>query len=350
MRNKNKETISAQQGARGSAPASGNDRHSSIDDAKFDEVVARLRAAQQHIYEAASHIPPLTPEQIHDMVSNGRRSQFQLRRQADRYLLALCLSLLALAACILWRTAPSGITPLSVALVILSAAILFVALRAARSLWLMRQSLRHRAHPYRMARYADRLRRLSRRRHLWLDLVLRSSTDAAPFTINRRRELITLRIPSYAMAMLCVLLLMGASIWIVIDNHHYSNELLLAGNHYAPSAEILMQSFSSLDIEKTLFINQSTAVNLLQKASDAVPKVPKTPEPSVLGMHSVATEPPLAAQDSLTTSTNNNIEEPTSSVDIIQFIERPELLVTCNSDSCSAEKYCNIIYDFLMNS
>ena len=80
--------------------------------------IHRLRSAQRLMDEVASRIPPLSPEQIHSVVESDRLPQFQFRRQADRYLLIFCLLFLALVASVLLRTAPAGITPLNVALLV----------------------------------------------------------------------------------------------------------------------------------------------------------------------------------------------------------------------------------------
>lgn len=170
--------------------------------------INRLRSAQRLMDDAALRIPPLSPEQVHALISSGRLSQFQLRRQADRNLLTLCLPVLALVASVLWRTALADIMPIKVALIILAVADGWVALRAARSLWLMRQTLRLRATPLRMARYADRLHRLSHRRRWWLNLVLRNSPNTNALNVNRRQERLAIRIPSYVAAA-CVLLILA---------------------------------------------------------------------------------------------------------------------------------------------
>lgn len=168
----------------------------------------RLRSAQRHIEEVASQIPPLSQEQIHALVSSGRLPQFQLRRQADRYLLILAILLLALAASIMCHTAPAGITPLNVTVLILAVADAWVALRAACSLWLMWQTLRLRHRPYRMSCYADRLSRLSRHRRRWLGFVLRNSYATTSDHQSHRMDFLTPRIPSYAIAA-CLFLLIA---------------------------------------------------------------------------------------------------------------------------------------------
>ncbi|MBP5547745.1 MAG: hypothetical protein J6X58_02490 [Bacteroidales bacterium] len=152
-------------------------------------------------------IPPFSQEKIHELISNNRLSQFQLRRQADGYLLIFCLFVLTLAASILWHTAAEGLTPLNVAVLILAVADAVVALRAARSLWLMWQTHRLRHRPYRMARYAERLNRLSRRRQRWLGFVLHNSYSTS-YLGYRRLEFVTLRLPSYAIA-ICLFLLIA---------------------------------------------------------------------------------------------------------------------------------------------
>ena len=197
--------------------------------AMFDEVTSRMRSAQRLMDEVASRIPPFSPEQIHALVEGDNIPQFQLRRRCDRYLLIFCLLLLALSASILWHTAPAGPSPLNVAVLVLAVADLWVALRAARSLWLMRQTLRLRPYPYRMSRYADRLNRLSCHRRRWIGFVLRSSYNSVTYgdvfsprdksklsssrlvenvsdKDYRRREFFSLRLPSYSIAA-CIFLL-----------------------------------------------------------------------------------------------------------------------------------------------
>ena len=199
--------------------------------AMFDEVTSRMRSAQRLMDEVASRIPPFSPEQIHALVEGDNIPQFQLRRRCDRYLLIFCLLLLALAASILWHTdtsalrAPQVLVPVA----ILSVADLWVALRAARSLWLMKQTLRLRPYPYRMSRYADRLNRLSCHRRRWIGFVLAGSYNSVTYgdvfsprdksklsssrlvenvsdKDYRRREFFSLRLPSYSIAA-CIFLL-----------------------------------------------------------------------------------------------------------------------------------------------
>ena len=170
--------------------------------------LGRLRSAQRLMDEVASRIPPFSPEQIRSVVESDRLPQFQLRRQADRYLLVFCLFVLALAASLLWHTAPAGATPLNVAVLILSVADAVVALRAACSLWLMRQTLRLRHRPYRMARYADRLSRISHRRSRWLRFVLRKRYNSVSDKDHRWQEFLSLRLPSYSIAA-CLFLLIA---------------------------------------------------------------------------------------------------------------------------------------------
>lgn len=173
-----------------------------------DGDIHRLRSAQRLMDEVASRIPPFSPEQIRSVVEGDRLPQFQLRRQTDRYLLIFCLFVLALAASLLWHTAPAGLSPLNVTVVLLAVADAVVALRAAYSLWLMRQTLRLRHRPYRMARYADCLSRLSRRRSRWLGFVLRKSYNSVSEKDHRWQEFFSLRLPSYSIAA-CLFLLIA---------------------------------------------------------------------------------------------------------------------------------------------
>ena len=183
-----------------------------------NDTTDRLRSAQRLMDDVASQIPPLSPEQIHSVVESGPLPQFQLRRQADRYLLIFCLFVLALAASLLRHTAPAGPTPLNVAVVLLAVADAVVALRAACSLWLMRQTLRLRHRPYRMASYADRLSRLSRRRRRWLGFVLAGSCNSVATHVDPStrstgactswQEFFSIRLPSYSIAA-CLFLLIA---------------------------------------------------------------------------------------------------------------------------------------------
>lgn len=173
-----------------------------------DSDIHRLHSAQRLMDDVASRIPPFSPEQIRSVVEGDRLPQFQLRRQADRYLLVFCLFVLALAASLLWHTAPAGLSPLNVAVLVLAVADAVVAFRAVRSLWLMRQTLRLLHRPYRMANYADRLGRLSRRRRHWLGFVLAGSYNSVSDNNHRWLEFFSLRLPSYSIAA-CLFLLIA---------------------------------------------------------------------------------------------------------------------------------------------
>lgn len=203
-------------------------------DAAVENLLQRLRDADQRMMELASHIPTFTPEQIHTLISSRRMSQFELRRQADRYLLAFCLCFLALVASVLWYTAPAGITLLNIVLVAVAVADVWVAVRTAYSLWLMRQTLRLRPHPYRMSRYADRLNKLSHHRCRWLRFVLRDGglTKANRQTIQAvvqstplklRQSFIDLRTPSFSIAA-CLLLFVALDCnKVFAATHDYEN-------------------------------------------------------------------------------------------------------------------------------
>ena len=196
------------------------DTMETAESASLDEAVCRLRSVHEQLQEVASQIPPFSPERIHALVESDRLSQFQLRRQADRYLLALCLCLLTLAASILGHTASAGFSPFNITVLALSFADILVALRAAYSLWLMRQVERLRFHPYRMARYSDRLSRLSRHRRLWLRFVLRGSYATSSDSDYSRSEFISLRLPTYSIAA-CLFLLIALNADKAFATTHY---------------------------------------------------------------------------------------------------------------------------------
>ena len=159
--------------------------------------IGRLRNAWNQMQEVASQTSPIPAQQLHALIGKECLSQFQLRRHADRYLLTLCLLVLALSASILWHTASAGVSPTNVAVLVLVVADCRVACRAARSLWLMWQTHRLRFQPDRMSRYADRLSRLSYRRRWWLGLVLRDNGGLEQRCARYRRRVAVRR---YAVA------------------------------------------------------------------------------------------------------------------------------------------------------
>lgn len=216
------------------------------EEADFEALVSRLRSAQRQIDEVASRIPPLSAQQIHTLVESGRRPQFQIRQQADRYLLAYSLLLLLLAAGLLWYTAPIHITPFSIAVLIFSAIDLWVISRAACSLWLMRQTLRLRFTPLRMARYSDHLNRLSHRRRYWLNFVLRNSSPSASSKEHRQMEFFCFRLPSYTIALGLLLLL-----------------ALNTSKTFANTHDFIKIITTTDKTDTTLFLSASRAINQL---------------------------------------------------------------------------------------
>lgn len=171
------------------------------------EVLQHIRKWNESFREDAAFNPPFTHDEVHRLISSPRPSQADLLRQADAYLLTLCLLLLALESSILWHTLPLGHTVLNIATIVLGVISLWGAYRATLSLYYQWQMHRLRHRPYRMLRYSDLLRRLSHRRRWWIDTVLRNSPNAS-FLNDSCRERIALRIPSYATAA-CILLILA---------------------------------------------------------------------------------------------------------------------------------------------
>lgn len=186
-------------------------------------VIQRLRAADKRMQAASLRVPPLSDQQIHAIVSLDQPSQFQIRLRADCHLLILCLMALAVLASILLRTAPTGLTGLNVALLLFSLFLCWVALRAGCSLWLMQQTLRLRLHPYRMSRYSDWLARLSHRRRHWLQFVLSSNYSSYSPASYRRVELVSLRLPSYFIALCLLLFITFNTSQSFASSHHTTN-------------------------------------------------------------------------------------------------------------------------------
>lgn len=308
--------------------------------------INRLRSAQRLMDDVASRIPPLSPEQIHALISSNRLSQFQLRRQADRYLLVFTLLLLALAASILWHTAPAGITPLNVAVLILAVIALWASLRAALSLWLMRQTLRHRSNLGRMVRYSDRLNRLSRRRRLWLDFVLRGSKAPAVAENTRRLVFTIQRIPSYAIGMICVAILAGASTWLVINNSHSGAESLLASNHKAPSVVVPKQVSPFDGGASSITHSEPTPAQIKTRTSTS--EYSTKTSVSSTSMSQPTTEPLPDVSNDPTSSNEFKQKEISTTEKMNQLVSYAEVQVTCNSNFCSAERYCAMIYEDIL--
>lgn len=172
------------------------------------EVLQHIRKWNESFREDSAFNPPFTHDEIHRLISSPRPSQADLLRQADAYLLTLCLLLLALESSILWHTLPLGHTVLNIATIVLGVILLWGAYRAALSLYYQWQMHRLRHRPYRMLRYSDLLHRLSHRRRWWIDTVLRNSPNANLLNGSRRQERLAIRVPSYVAAA-CVLLILA---------------------------------------------------------------------------------------------------------------------------------------------
>ena len=132
--------------------------------------VQRLRRWYDDTDKAAATIPPMGEDEMLSIIRSNSPMQFESRRTADRYLLAFCLSLLALVVFVLWHMWATDATFAKLALLLIAAVDLWTAQRSALSLYLMWQCHRLRSRPYRMARYAERLKKLTIRRQ-WLGRV-----------------------------------------------------------------------------------------------------------------------------------------------------------------------------------
>lgn len=189
--------------------------------------IRRIRQHYDRMTEAIENIPPLTHDQVHALISSSRLTQFELRRKADGLLLAFCLLLLALGTVALRGVAVSAAG--RVVLLVLAVADLWVALRAARSLWLLWLTHRLRFQPARMVRYAGRLARLFRRRRLWLGFILWGARNRSSEYNWFRTELRAVRIPSYAVAACMLLFFMFSSKDASAYNHDYDKVTTTTG-------------------------------------------------------------------------------------------------------------------------
>ena len=316
-----------------------------------DGDVNRLRSAQRLMDEVASRIPPLSPEQIHSVVESDRLPQFQLRRQADRWLLTLCILLLTLVAGLLWHHASDGLSPLNIAFLIFSAADLGVVLRATYSLWLMRQTLRLRATPLRMARYTDRLNRLTHRRRRWIDLVLRSHEVALLCQVSYRIEKAFHRIPSPAFVTACLALLVVITAWLVLGSHHSDGDSLLASSHTPQPAVISMPVPPADDAQSTIVPIQQMSAPTVHKASlgsaqlnpekSQLDEEPQTElSPSRMSEYATKDEELLAMEEEQMTEP---FKLPTDS-----HLAATEVL--CNRGDCSEQQYYEIFCAIVMNN
>lgn len=312
--------------------------------------IDRLRSAQKLMNKLASQTPPLSHEQIHDLISSNRPTQSQLHRQADSYLLIFSLSLLTLAAIILWHTAPAGLTPFNVTLLILTTADGWVAIRAVRSLWLMWLTYRLRHRPYRMLRYADRLDRLSHRRRWWLQFALANRYDSNYEEEKRQLGSFPLRLPYFAITTILVLLIVGVFTWFTTNNHYFDSNPLVASSHTEPYSENLKPNIPSRETAIDSSSILSTTEFPLLKSHSSPPNKTQTLAPSVGRMSASVAPSQLTKLDDQATSTHDYQIESAFCADINQLIEQAEIYVICNNDSCSAERYCKLIHKALSNS
>lgn len=186
------------------------------------EVLRHIRKWNESFREDAAFNPPFTHDEVHRLISSPRPSQADLLRQADAYLLTLCLLLLALESSILWHTLPLGHTVLNIATIVLGVISLWGAYRAALSLYYQWQMHRLCHHPYRMLRFSDRLHRLSHRRRWWINTVLWPN-HATSAQDSPRIEIATLRISSYAIAVCLSLLIFVNSDKAFASTRTYAN-------------------------------------------------------------------------------------------------------------------------------
>ena len=140
-------------------------------------VIQRFRAADKRMQAASLRVPPLSDQQIHAIVSLDQPSQFQIRLRADCHLLILCLMALAVLASILLRTAPTGLTGLNVALLLCH----------------------------------------------WLQFVLSSNYSYYSPASYRRVELVSLRLPSYFIALCLLLFITFNTSQSFASSHHTTN-------------------------------------------------------------------------------------------------------------------------------
>lgn len=128
----------------------------------------RISEVWNRISETVPQQCRYSSEEIGRITTGRYTSQFDRRRQADRWLLASCLLLLAVFVFAFDRIS----CPWAYAVLLAGLLTLWVAAQAGLSLFYLRQTYRLRFRPSRMERYTVRLNRLSDRRHRWLDFVL----------------------------------------------------------------------------------------------------------------------------------------------------------------------------------
>ncbi|MCF0212032.1 MAG: hypothetical protein HUK17_03965 [Bacteroidales bacterium] len=291
--------------------------------------------------EDDGHIPdggtPFSLNSLHDILSGKRHSQFKIRRLADRSLLALCIFLIVLAASLLWRTLPFGFTSLNVSILILSFLFLWVATRAAYSLWLMRQTTRFRFQPHRMIIYTLRLNRLTYRRRYWLQFVL-----CKPHVTDEKRSrwfgLATLRIPPYAMVLVCVAIFAGVSVWFFFDKFQPKETSYVVSNHTAPPIISPLQVPSLIDNASTVHTRS------LSKSCKADFNTIDSTTIAAINIENSQVATVAIGEDSVLTI---DIENQAKDLfeELAQMAKRGAINVTCNSDFCSSERYYAMLYE-----
>ena len=319
------------------------------------EVLQHIRKWNESFREDAAFNPPFTHDEVHRLISSPRPSQADLLRQADAYLLTLCLLLLALESSILWHTLPLGHTVLNIATIVLGVISLWGAYRATLSLYYQWQMHRLRHRPYRMLRYSDLLHRLSHRRRWWINTVLwPNSPNANLLNGSRRQERLATRIPAHTFATICLALIVGVTTWLVLNNRHSDGDTLLAYNHTSQPATVTKPdstfedtpcSIAPAQFKSALATPQASFDNSKLDYYASVTAKSQIADSFAVASHSSIPECP-ADEDKLHTEEELMVEP----IELLMDSRLAATEVLCNRGDCSLQQYYEIFCSIVMNN
>lgn len=288
----------------------------------------RCRRAWERQKHELQRTPFLSDEELHSLVGSGRQPQLQQRLRACVRTLAAHLVTTLCGSLLLTQALHVGSLPAAVLAALLLAVLLVAVAAAAYELLLLLMLRRYRFHPSRMEPYAVRLRRLTSRR-LRLFRAMPSCKDRAADT------LLSLR-PRLAAAASCLALLTSTAFYLTIDSPKVPDEMLLAANEAvvpalppstAPANDIQPVAAAPAGTHKRNEASRHSRPTPATAPADEPAESPAdTPSDIAAAKEARLAELLAAARDSETTT------------------------VMCNSNDCSAEKYCAIAYESLLNS
>lgn len=303
------------------------------------EDLDRIRQEWEFQTQDFHHTSFITESEASRLIRSRRRPQSQQKRVACACFLLAVLAIAGFFVLLLvkaWMSA-SLFATLVYALLLLGTLCVFAT--TAHELFLLLMMHRHRFQLSQMDVYFIRYQRLLDRRSRWCGLVLNN-----PKNLNISRPDSR---PRIAFTMVCLAVFIGVAAWIAIGNRHSDDELLLSNNHYSQSEENPMRVSSSSDVATAIATTQASSAPVAGKETspcDAVinPSVPKDRMvPSSEPLAEVSIESPHSGEYAMNEISHFD--------DVDHLGVHADIQVTCNVGECSAERYCAMLHEDLLD-